>query len=147
MIAADFVVLNAITIPTSAGDLIDRITILKLKSDRIKNENQLKHIRMELCLLISNYNKIIPFLTNYPQINKLENALIDINAKLWDLEDQIRQQVHDTDIAETAKAIINTNDLRASIKYEINSLLNSQIVEEKSYSLKRHIQSNSDPSF
>jgi DNA-directed RNA polymerase beta subunit len=135
MIAANFVMLNAITISTSAGDLIDRITILKLKSDRIKNENQLKHIRIELNLLLSSYNKIIPFLKNYPEINKLENELMDINATLWDYEDQIRQQVNDADIAKVAKAIIQANDLRSSTKYEINLLLNSDIVEEKSYSM------------
>lgn len=127
---------NTVTISTSVGDLVDRITILKLKSDRIKNEKQLKHVRTELAFLIQPYKKMKESLKNYSAFDKLENQLMDINAKLWDYEDQIRQQVHDIEIAKTAKEIINTNDLRSSIKYEINSLLNSSIVEEKSYSQK-----------
>lgn len=123
-----------VTIPTSIGDLIDRITILKLKSDRIKNEAQLKHVRIELDLLLSRYNQTKKSLKNYFEIDTLENKLMEINAKLWDYEDQIRQQIHDIDVAETARAIIRTNNLRSSIKYHINALLNSYIVEEKSYS-------------
>jgi hypothetical protein len=124
---------NTVTIPTSVGDLIDRITILKLKSQRMKNENQLKHIRTELNLLLVSYHKLKESLLNNLQMHQLENKLLGINSQLWDYEDQIRQQHLDADIAKTARAIIYTNDLRSSVKYEINSLLNSYIVEEKSY--------------
>jgi hypothetical protein len=134
MVISNFAMCNTVTIPTSVGDLIDRITILKLKSDRIKNPNQLEHVKTELNLLVHPYKKMKESLINYLEIDELENVLMDINAQLWDYEDQIRQQVDDADIAQTARAIINTNNLRSSIKYKINSLLNSYIIEEKSYS-------------
>lgn len=120
---------NTVVISTSVGDLIDRITILKIKSHRIKNENQLKNVHTELNLLMDSYFKIKSL-----EIDPLENELMKINSELWDYEDQIRREVDDMDIAKTARAIIKTNDLRAAIKYQINILFNSSIVEEKSYS-------------
>jgi uncharacterized membrane-anchored protein YhcB (DUF1043 family) len=135
MVVSDLVMSSILTIPISVGDLIDRITILKIKSHRIKNENQLEHVHAELGLLMLSHNKIKDFFKNYSEMmDKLENELMDVNANLWDYENQIRQQVNDTDIAKTAKAITHANDLRASIKYKINVMLGSPIVEEKSYS-------------
>ena len=127
--------LNLVTISTSIGDLIDRITILKLKSKRIKNEMQLKNISFELNLLTSTYNSIKKSLKNFSDIEKLESELMVINATLWDCEDQIRLKTEDVDIVKIAKIIIHANDQRASIKYQINVLLNSHIIEEKSYQI------------
>lgn len=124
---------NMVTIPTSIGDLIDRITILTLKSKRIKNATQLNNINTELNLLVTSYNDIKQYISNQSEINKLHDKLMDINTQLWDYEDLIRQQLLDVEIAKTAKAIITTNDQRSIIKYAINSLLNSYIIEEKSY--------------
>jgi tetratricopeptide (TPR) repeat protein len=124
----------AIAIPGAAGELIDKITILEIKSDRISDENKLKNVRNELQLLrATQANEDL----NRQGLDELQANLKTVNAKLWEVEDNIRVCEKNSDFGATfvalARAVYTLNDKRAALKLEINLLLNSAIVEEKSY--------------
>ena len=124
-----------IDVKISPGELIDKITILKLKKQFIKNETQLKNINIELALLE-------PILVNNKldsvEIKTLFNKLYEINLKLWKIEDDIRDHERNSDFGssfiELARSVYFTNDVRADIKKQINIVAGSNIIEEKSYS-------------
>jgi hypothetical protein len=113
-------------IEVSKGELIDKITILEIKVDRVKDGEKLKNIRHELDVL-----QKYEFETSHKQ------ALKDVNNTLWDLEDGIRnlEKVSDfgADFIDKARNIYKFNDERARIKKIINMEQGSDIVEEKSY--------------
>ena len=120
-------------IETSVGEVIDKYTILDIKSERIKDVNKLINILNEKSsiLLILNDN-------NY--LNLFENEtkeLKQINEKLWDIEDEIRLKESklefDNEFIELARSVYITNNIRFSIKNKINQLSNSKFKEEKSY--------------
>jgi hypothetical protein len=124
-----------IHVPISPGELIDKITILQIKSDRMTDPTKLANVRTELGLLQSTW-KGSPHSAQDIDHEWLE--LRRINEALWDIEDKIRDkerdQQFDKAFVELARAVYVTNDERAAVKRTINTKLGSTIVEEKSYS-------------
>lgn len=126
--------MSQISIPVSIGELIDKITILEIKSERVDDIEKLKNINKELALLSSTWNS-----SSYAasDISKERAQLKSVNETLWDIEDQIRlkeaQGQFDETFIELARAVYINNDKRAAIKREINTILGSDIFEEKSY--------------
>ena len=123
-----------INTPISLGELVDKITILQIKKQKIKEETKLKNINIELELLIETLKQ-----------TGLMNQLVDytlqlqsVNLNLWNCEDVIRdcerQKLFDSTFVETARSIYKYNDQRSIIKKEINLQFGSTVVEEKSYS-------------
>jgi len=125
---------NPICIEVSPGDLVDKLTILEIKLEQIKNEEQLKNIRTEYKTIKHSFNSN---LKASPKLDKLLANLKSINQKLWDIEDEIRkferEKKFNERFIELARLVYITNDKRAKVKREINQLFKSKIVEEKSY--------------
>ena len=122
-----------INTPISLGELIDKISILIIKEQKIKDEKKNNIIREELTLLRKNLNEA----ANNNSINNFLNLLIDVNSTLWKIEDEIREceknKKFDQKFIELARSVYITNDKRAEIKLEINNKFGSKIVEVKSY--------------
>ena len=120
----------------SVGELFDKITILNIKLKKINDPEKLKNIKTELEVLIEQSNKII--LDNKEALNKNVQKLQEINEKLWDIENIKRECEANKDIGERfikiSRDVHFKNDIRASIKKEINLLSDSKITEEKEYS-------------
>lgn len=125
---------KTITIKISPGEAIDRLTILRIKLEHITGEAKLANVRSELESLELARGKKIP---DTPEIKALEADLEAINARLWNIEDEIRDCERGGEFGphfiELARAVYRINDERARIKREINQLLGAGIVEEKSY--------------
>jgi len=123
-----------ILVPISPGELIDKITILQIKSERITDPAKVANVRTELALLEATWRDS-PFATS--DIDKQWASLRRVNEKLWDIEDRLREKERarsfDQEFIELARSVYFTNDERAAIKREINTKLGSTIVEEKSY--------------
>jgi DNA polymerase IIIc chi subunit len=121
-------------VPVSPGELLDKITILRIKSARMSDAAKLANVRHELTLLEQTWSAAVP-----SQVHPAseEQALEAVNARLWDIEDQIRDQEAARDFGprfiELARAVYVQNDERAAIKKRINQALGSALVEEKSY--------------
>lgn len=117
-----------------SGDLIDKITILEIKSERIGDPAKLAHIRHELAMLETVRRT---HLLDTPALARLEGELKDVNRRLWDVEDDIRNCESRADFGpafiELARAVYITNDRRAALKKAINLATGAAIVEEKSY--------------
>jgi hypothetical protein len=126
--------MDTLMVPVSPGELLDKITILRIKSARLSDQAKLVNVRYELTLLEQTWRRSLP---NDPAIAADEAELQQVNAQLWDIEDQIReheaQQRFDGAFVELARSVYIRNDERAAIKQRINRKLNSVIVEEKSY--------------
>ena len=123
-----------ISIPVGAGELIDKITILTIKSERITDEAKLVNIRHELALLVEVRDQALGSFSELPQ---LQAALQTINEALWEIEDDIRDRERAGDFGpkfiELARAVYVTNDRRAKAKRSVDEHVGSPIVEEKSY--------------
>jgi len=123
-----------IIIPVSSGELIDKISILQIKSQKIKGVKKQKLINNELKLLRATLVKV---LGEEKKIKKYLNKLCIVNSILWEVEDKIRecerQKKFDKGFIDLARKIYITNDKRAKIKLEVNQKFGSQIVEVKSY--------------
>jgi hypothetical protein len=126
--------MSLIQTPVSYGELIDKITILEIKSQRIGDPAKLANVRTELDLLNATW-------AAHPA-SKVDIAdervrLLAVNEALWDIEDAIRlkekAQAFDAEFIELARSVYFRNDERAAVKREINVKLGSQLVEEKSY--------------
>ena len=120
--------------PISVGELIDKITILRIKSEQINDTSKLKNITQELELL----NDIKTNLNiNSDNVDILEQQLYEVNRDLWTIEDTKRQCEREQNFGPgfvyVARQVYLKNDLRAAIKRSINQLVGSTIVEEKSY--------------
>jgi len=126
--------MDGIPVPVSPGELIDKITILRIKSARIEDAGRLANVRRELALLEHQWRQSVPASA---ELAADAAALERVNSELWDIEDRIReheaQQRFDSGFIELARAVYLRNDERAAIKQRINLKLNSAIVEEKSY--------------
>ena len=125
----------SIKIELSIGELLDKISILQIKAERIDDPSKVKNINKELDVLMSLWNDSPYSDTNLSsEINELKN----INEALWDIEDKIRDkernQLFDKDFIELATSVYFTNDKRAEIKRIINGKTGSELIEEKSYS-------------
>jgi hypothetical protein len=127
-----------ILIPISPGELIDKITILQIKSERMSDAAKVANVRVELQLLESTWRDAS---RDKPDITAEWAELKRINEKLWVVEDDIRDKERarefDAKFIELARAVYVINDERAAVKKQINSKLGSRIVEEKSYSAYR----------
>jgi hypothetical protein len=123
-----------ILVPVSPGELLDKITILRIKSARMSDPAKLVNVRTELELLERTWRDAVP---DAATVAADEAALMRINSELWDIEDRIRDkelaQQFDADFIALARAVYVTNDARAAAKKRINLALGSRIVEEKSY--------------
>ena len=125
---------NPINLQISPGEFVDKLTILEIKLERIKDAQQIKNISFEYKTLL----KARP--TSHqeaPEFVNLSAKLKSINNKLWDIEDQIRaceqKKIFDETFIELARAVYITNDQRSQVKREINNFFGSNLVEEKSY--------------
>ena len=123
-----------ILIEVSPGELIDKLTILEIKLELIKDESKRLSVSREYGLLKSAYQTAI---AENEQLQELTATLKRINRELWDIEDSIRDeeraQRFGSRFIELARSVYRTNDRRAAVKRQINTLLNSPIPEEKSY--------------
>ena len=126
--------MSLIQTPVSYGELIDKITILEIKSRRILDEDKLANVRNELELLKATWANDAASQTD---ISDERGRLLAVNELLWDIEDRIRlkerAQAFDQEFIELARSVYFRNDERAAFKREINLKLGSQLVEEKSY--------------
>ena len=126
--------MNDILVPISAGELLDKITILRIKAARIQDGVKLANVRLELSLLEKTWSDSG---CAAQAVAPDERALQEVNERLWDIEDLIRdkeaKQTFDRDFIELARAVYIANDERAAIKKRINVQLGSRLVEEKSY--------------
>lgn len=120
-----------INVPISLGELYDKISILEIKQEKIKDEDKLKNIQFEL-------EHLSQIAKDYPIKEELYNSLKYINTELWDIENGKRRKELERDFGsefiELARDVYIKNDLRAQIKKEINTLYGSDIVEEKVHS-------------
>tara|TARA_B100000900_G_C20538196_1_gene699275 strand:+ start:675 stop:1055 length:381 start_codon:yes stop_codon:yes gene_type:complete len=116
----------------SVGELVDKITILEIKLDKIKNTDKLKNIKNELNILQKYFDEI-----QNNNLIGLKNKLKDTNLKLWQIEDDIRvcekNNKFDEGFIHLARSVYITNDKRFEIKNSINQLFSSEIKEVKSY--------------
>ena len=126
--------LKSILVEISPGEIIDKITILSIKLDMISDENKLKNINYEYSILLKTRDNFLP---QSPELEKLSFNLREVNEKLWQIEDEIRDCESRKDFSKNfidlARAVYITNDERSDIKRKINLLLNSKLFEEKSY--------------
>ena len=121
-----------ITVPISNGELIDKITILKIKKEKILDNVKQKHIHKELDELMSLMN-----LLELNEIDELVIKLQNINKQLWEIEDALRDKernnVFDDEFIQLARNVYFTNDERSQVKLKINEITKSELVEVKSY--------------
>lgn len=126
--------MNDILVPISAGELLDKITILRIKVARIQDAAKLANVKLELSLLEQTWKDSGGAGHDVALDSR---ALQNVNERLWDIEDRIRdkeaRQTFDRDFIELARAVYICNDERAAIKKRINLQLGSRLVEEKSY--------------
>ena len=118
----------------SAGELLDKISILEIKLNKIKNKNDLNFIKKEYDILKKTQDT---FIKTDDEILSLFNMLKDINLKLWDIEDKLRicekNKDFNKEFIKLAREVYLTNDKRANIKLKINTILGSGIREIKQY--------------
>ena len=122
-----------ITVPVSVGELIDKLSILHVKKIKVFNEEKLSFINKEFELL---YNMSSGYFTDN-EVLKLYRQLVEINTKLWEVEDELRilesSKNFDSSFVELARKVYYTNDERFSLKNKINEITNSEVREQKDY--------------
>ena len=122
-----------INTPISLGELVDKISILIIKQKNITDETKLDHVKKELDFL----QKILMNYVQQEEINNYLENLININSKLWNIEDDIREcerkKMFDQTFIDLARSVYFTNDKRAKVKNDINKTFGSELVEVKSY--------------
>lgn len=125
---------KTITVEIAPGELIDKITILEIKLERMDDEEKIRNVRFEWETLVASRDSAIQ---PSQELDRLTMELRGVNEKLWVIEDDIRDCQRNKDFGDTfielARAVYISNDKRAALKKEINLLLGSRIVEEKSY--------------
>ena len=122
-----------INTPISLGELVDKISILIIKEKNITDETKLNHVKKELDFL----QKTLMNYVQQEEINNYLENLININSKLWNIEDDIREcerkKLFDQTFIDLARSVYFTNDERAKVKNDINKTFGSELVEVKSY--------------
>ena len=122
-----------INTPISLGELVDKISILMIKKKNISDSIKLQHVNKELEFLQKTLKKYI----SEDKINEYLLKLVNINSKLWDIEDDIREcerkKLFDQTFIDLARSVYFTNDERAKVKNNINKAFGSELVEVKSY--------------
>ena len=125
--------MNNITVKVSIGEILDKLSILSIKKNKIADKDKLVHIENEYSEL---YEKSFHFLDNV-DVKYLYEKLENTNNKLWDIEDRIRElereNIFNDLFIEVARAVYKTNDQRFFYKNKINELTNSEIKEQKGY--------------
>jgi len=120
-------------VPVSPGELLDKITILRIKVARMQDAGKLANVKLELSLLEDTWRAA----GADKDVSQDEHALQAVNERLWDIEDRLREkeahQTFDRDFIELARSVYVCNDERAAIKKRVNLALGSRLVEEKSY--------------
>ena len=126
--------MEQISVPISPGELLDKISILEIKSERMTDEEKLSNVRRELALLNSTWSTRV---AADDTVLRIHSELKNINEALWEIEDNIRDKERlrefDERFIELARSVYFTNDKRAAAKKALNVHLDSEIVEEKSY--------------
>ena len=126
--------LPSVKVDIAPGELIDKITILTIKSNRIKDPEKLEHVHIELDALTAARDEV---LKQSESLNKLSIKLREVNERLWVIEDDIREceaeKNFGNNFIQLARSVYKQNDERARLKREINDLLGSRILEQKSY--------------
>lgn len=126
--------MDIIEVPVSPGEVLDKITILEIKSERMDDPVKVANVRRELELLQATWQKAVP---QDETVRRLHAKLKSINEDLWVIEDDIRDKEFarefDQRFIDLARSVYVTNDQRADAKKELNLYLGSEIVEEKSY--------------
>jgi len=116
-------------VEVSNGEVVDKVTILKIKLEKIKEDDKIKNIQKEYDILMSSIESFLVF-------EEFE-TLYEVNLQLWEVEDDIRDKERlnefDEDFISLARSVYRLNDERAKIKRQINDKTNSNLVEEKSY--------------
>lgn len=124
----------AVFVPVSFGELVDKITILRIKCERIPDPEKLGNVRTELQLLET---ARLGCVIGNSDIGELEKALRDVNERLWQIEERIRDCEGRADFGpvfvELARAVYKSNDIRAALKRRINEVSGSPLIEEKHY--------------
>ena len=122
-----------INTPISLGELVDKISILIIKKKNISDSIKLEHVTKELDFLQKTLKEYI----SEDKINKFIQELININSKLWKIEDDIREcerkKIFDQTFIDLARKVYFTNDERAKVKNDINKTFGSELIEVKSY--------------
>ena len=122
-----------INTPISLGELVDKISILMIKKKNISDSIKFQHVNKELEFLQKTLKKYI----SADEINEFLLKLVNINSKLWDIEDDIREcerkKLFDQTFIDLARSVYFTNDERAKVKNDINKTFGSELVEVKSY--------------
>jgi hypothetical protein len=125
---------GSLQVEISPGELIDKITILQIKEERIDDSAKRANVKLELVTLMRSRNESLEKSTT---LDELTTELKRVNESLWEIEDDIRICERDRDFStkfvELARSVYRVNDERASLKRQINELLNSSLIEEKSY--------------
>jgi len=123
-----------IHVPVSPGEVLDKITILEIKSERMTDPEKVANVRVELALLQETWSQAV---SEDDVIRDLHAQLKEINEALWEIEDDIRDKERvkefDQRFIELARSVYFTNDRRSEVKKKLNLHLGSQIIEEKSY--------------
>jgi hypothetical protein len=123
-----------IHVPVSPGELLDKITILEIKSERMSDPEKVANVKVELALLQETWADSV---SEDSVIDDLHAQLKEINEALWEIEDDIRDKERarefDGRFIELARSVYFTNDRRSKVKKELNLHLGSAIIEEKSY--------------
>lgn len=126
--------MKEILVPISPGELLDKITILEIKAERIDKPEKVANVRYELELLSKVWSDSV---IEDKVVADLHRQLKTINEELWEIEDDIRDEERQNSFGEKfialARAVYVTNDKRAQAKKEVNLHLGSEIIEEKSY--------------
>ena len=125
---------TVLQVEVSPGELIDKITILEIKAERIADPDKVANVQRELRSLVAARSAALP---SSRELDELTAELRGINERLWEIEDDIRDCERNGDFGERfidlARAVYRTNDRRAATKRSINELLGSELVEEKDY--------------
>lgn len=132
--AAQYKLSGILNVEVSAGELIDKATILQIKAARITDPIKLEFVHKELQILEESITRIIPL---SQELNNLRQQLLFVNIKLWEIEDKIREKEakreFDAEFIELARSVYYTNDLRGTLKSKINALVGSPLMEQKKY--------------
>ena len=126
--------MDIIQVPVSPGEVLDKITILEIKSERISDVGKLANVKRELELLQASWQQSV---VEDDTVRRIHDELKTINEALWEIEDDIRDKERAREFDQVfiglARSVYVTNDQRANAKKELNVYLGSEIVEEKSY--------------
>ena len=126
--------MSLINTPVSYGEILDKITILEIKAVNIKDSEKQNNVKHELQILQKTWNNNV---TDTIQIADLKQQLKKVNQDLWDIEDNIRikesKKQFDDEFIQIARSVYVENDKRAAVKKQVNIVLGSELIEEKSY--------------